>query len=243
MTATSSTRPDPDTSERPRPWWRRPWIVPLGMLIAAFLAFSLPPYAGLDPAQARVPAPEWFPAHYPALVAHIGFGTVAMISGFFQVWPWFRARHPRAHRVVGRVYVFGGVLPSATAALVVGVTSPFGPVDSASAMVLAPLWFTTALLGYRRARLRRFGEHREWMIRSFALTLSTISNRFWGPIVAAILGPQLHTTFGGSELAQFHAIAGITAWLGWTLPLLGVEWWLHRRPRARVGSKGASREV
>ncbi|SDD09362.1 DUF2306 domain-containing protein [Actinokineospora iranica] len=221
--------------ERPRrSWWPRPWVAPLGAVIVVFLAFSLPPYLGLDAGRSRVPAPEGFAAHYPVLLVHIGFGPVAMVSGFLQVWPWFRGRFPRAHRRLGRVYVFAGVLPAAVAGFVVGVVSPFGPVARVSAMVLAPVWFVTTVVGYRRARQRRFGEHREWMIRSFALTVSTITNRFWAPVVAVVLTPSLDTTFGGSELALGQAIAGITAWLGWTLPLLGVEWWLHRRPSRRT---------
>jgi hypothetical protein len=35
--------------------------LPLGVVAVGFLAFSLPPYLGLDPSQARLPAPEQFP--------------------------------------------------------------------------------------------------------------------------------------------------------------------------------------
>jgi hypothetical protein len=223
---------------RPR-WWRRPWVLPLGVVIVAFLAFSIPPYRGLDPTRSRIPQPEGFPEHYYALVAHIAFGTVAIVSGLLQVWPWFRRTHRRWHRVAGRVYVCGGVIPAGVAGLVVGATSVFGPVARASHILLVTVWLTTTVLGYRRARQRRFAEHREWMIRSYALTASTITNRVWAPVAAILLEPKIDTMFGGSEIAFMFTVAGLSAWLGWVVPLVVVEAWLIRNRRLRAGRVGA----
>ncbi|GLW89281.1 hypothetical protein Aglo03_00970 [Actinokineospora globicatena] len=208
---------------------RTKWALPVAALITVFLIFSLPPYLTFDPALSRVPA--GFAFHYPALLVHITFGAVAMVAGFLQVWPWFRQHYRHLHAVVGRVYVFGGVLPAGIAGLVVGVTSPFGPVARVSHVLLASLWLTSTIMGYRRARARDFQAHRTWMVRSYVLTLSTITNRFWGPLVAIALTPDLDSTFGGSEVALTQSIAGITSWLGWTVPLLVLEWIAHR-PRS-----------
>jgi uncharacterized membrane protein len=207
-------------------------VLPLGFVIVAFLAFSIPPYLGLDPAKARVPAT--FALHYPIMLVHIGCGAVAMVTGFLQIWPWFRRRYPVAHRRLGRVYVFAGVLPAGLAGLVIGAMSPFGPVAATSNVILASLWLTCTVTAYRRARQRRFGEHRKWMIRSYALTASTITNRFWGPMAAIVFTPQLDTTFGGSEIALMYTVGGLSTWLGWTIPLIVVEWWLTRQPRRAV---------
>jgi uncharacterized membrane protein YozB (DUF420 family) len=86
-------------------WWRRPWIVPLALLVAAFLILSLPPYLALDPSRSRIPPPADFPTYYPLLVAHVLCGSIALICVAFQVWPWFRNRHRTAHRRIGRTYV------------------------------------------------------------------------------------------------------------------------------------------
>jgi len=219
---------------RPTPWVRRPWVFPLGLLVAAFLAFSLPPYLGLDPAQSRIPAPTgWY---YPVLVTHIGFATVAMVTCALQIWPWLRQKHPAVHRRTGRVYVFAGAIPASIAGFTIALAVPFGPVGAVSNVLLATLWFGCTVQGYRMARARRFGEHRRWMVRSFALCMSIISNRIWGVVWSVVLAPQLDTTFGGSELAMGQAIAGITTWTGWVLPLLVAEWWLgrgRRRPATR----------
>jgi uncharacterized membrane protein len=171
------------------------------------------------------------------LVAHIGFATVAMVTCALQIWPWLRQKHPAVHRRTGRVYVFAGAIPASVAGFAIALAAPFGPVGAVSNVFLAVLWFGCTVQGFRTARARRFGEHRRWMVRSFALCMSIISNRIWGVVWAMVLTPQLDTTFGGSEAALGQAIAGITTWTGWVLPLLVAEWWLGRnRGRRRAPS-------
>jgi len=218
-------------------WWRRPWIGPLLFLALAFVVVSVPRYLTLDPQRSLVPQPDGFALHYPLLVAHVGFGSIAMLTCGVQVWPWFRRRYPATHRIIGRIYVCGGVLPAGVLGFTIGAVSPFGPMIRVSNVLLAVLWLTVTIAGIRVARQRRFAEHRRWMIRSFALTMSIISNRVWAVIATIVLMPYLDTTFAGSELLMRQTIAGLAGWLGWVLPLLVAEWWLERdfsEPRKRT---------
>jgi uncharacterized membrane protein len=187
-----------------------------------------------------VPAPEGFPAHYPILVAHVAFGSVALLTACFQVWPWFRSRYARAHRILGRAYVFGGVLPAGLTGLVLGATSPFGPLARVSNVLLASLWLAFTATAYRRARGGRYAEHRRWMIRSFALTMSILTNRVWGAIAYLVLAPHLETVFEGSEKMLGWTIAGLATWLGWVVTLLVAEWWLERDAPARRATGGST---
>src|ERR1041384_5632022 len=134
MTVTKTATSDKPPAGPGGGWWRRPWIAPLGLLALAFLAFSVPPYLTGDRTQARVQQPD-FAWHYPVLAAHVVIASVAMITCVFQVWPWFRQRHPSAHRMMGRIYVFGGVLPAGAAALAIAVITPFGPAAMASGLI------------------------------------------------------------------------------------------------------------
>jgi hypothetical protein len=211
-----------------KPWWKRPWVAPLTIIAIAFIAFSLPPYLTLDSSKSRIPAPEGFVFYYPLLVAHVLFATIAMLTCCVLIWTWFRERYPAAHRIIGRVYVFGGAIPAGVVGLIIGAVSPFGPVLRASNVLLAILWLIFTISGFRMGRQNRFFEHRRWMIRSFALTMSVISNRLWAMIMIIVLIPQLNTTFGGSELAMIQTVAGLSGWLGWVIPLLIAEWWLER---------------
>jgi hypothetical protein len=228
MTATLETSRSTQPKVRQR-WWRRPWIAPLATISVLFVAFSIPPYLSLDPRLSRVPQPDNFAAHYPILVGHVLFGSVALLTACLQIWPWLRQRHPAVHRRIGRVYVFAGVLPAGTMALTIGAFSPFGPLVRVSNVLLASLWLTCTITGYRMVRRRRYVEHRRWMVRSFALTASIITNRIWGVIAFLVLSPRLETTFQGNETMLAWTIAGIAAWLGWVVPLLMAEWWLERR--------------
>ena len=218
----------------PRPWT----IAPLLLVGMAFVAFALPPYLTLDPSRSRVPVAHAMRGYYPLLVAHVIFGSIALLTACLQVWPWLRARFPDVHRRTGRIYVFAGVLPAGVIGMVIGAVTPFGPVLRASNVLLAIVWVTATITGYRAGRQYRLDDHRRWMIRSVVLTLSIITNRMWAVVWVIALVPQLQTTFGGNEALMVQSIAGLSGWLGWVLPLLAAEWWLDTR-RTRV-APGAS---
>lgn len=210
------------------------WMLPLVIVSGAFVAFSLPPYLTFDPSRARLPGlREGFPLYYPLLVMHILFGSVALLAGCLQVWPWLRRHHPVVHRMSGRVYLFGGVLPAGIAVLGVAPLSSTGFVSQVGNTLLALLWLPITIAGYRRARQRRFAEHREWMIRSFALTTSIVMNRLWLVALLVVLSPQVDTRFGGDQDAMLIAAAGASVWLSWVVNLLVAEWWLQRGRAAR----------
>src|SRR5258707_14687571 len=129
------------TTQREPAWYQRPWAIgPLLVLPLAFIASSLPPYLTFDPARSRIAPPAGLTAYYPALVGHVMFGSIAMLTACLQMWPWLRRRYPEVHRRVGDVYVFGGVVPAGAMGLTIGAVTPFGPVIRASNVLLAALW-------------------------------------------------------------------------------------------------------
>ena len=210
-------------------------MIPIAVVLLAFVAFSLPPYLTFDPAKSRLPATrEGWPLFYPLLVAHILFGSVALLAGCLQIWPWFRRRHPRAHRWIGRTYVFAAVVPADIAVFGVAPWSSTGFVSQVGNTMLALLWLPITIAGFRMARQRRFVEHREWMLRSYALTTSIVVNRLWAVLLIVVLLPQLDTTFGGDENAMINTAANASVWLSWVVNLLVVEWWLQRGRARRL---------
>ncbi|MGH3678247.1 MAG: DUF2306 domain-containing protein [Mycobacterium sp.] len=204
---------------------RRKWLAPtLAVIVVIFLVFSLPPYFT---GGTRVPATFWL--HYPLLVGHVMFAAVAMVCAVAQIWPGLRARRPTLHRRVGRVYVFTAI-PAAGCAMIIGAATPFGPILAASNVFLGSLWLWFTINGYLAGRDRRFADHRRHMIRSATLALSIITNRIWTPVLFIALHPLQDSVFGGDEERFLWAVAGVGAWLGWTIPLLAVQWWLNRKP-------------
>lgn len=203
------------------------WSAALLFVVAAFLVFSLSPYLTVDPARSRVPST--FGLHYPLLIVHITVATVAMVMALVQIWPGVRARWPRVHRGAGRVYV-AAVLPAAAIGMVIGAATPFGPILATGSVALAALWLWFTVNGYLAARRRRFADHRRHMLRSVTLAFSVITNRIWNPILYITLQPLRDSVFGGDEERFIWLVAGLSGWLGWTIPLLAVQWWLTRRP-------------
>ncbi|HEV2576522.1 MAG TPA: DUF2306 domain-containing protein [Acidobacteriaceae bacterium] len=106
------------------------------------------------------------------LIPHALFASAAFIAGPIQFSSRLRARHLQLHRILGRVYVFS-VLAAATFAFFIEL----GRDDFAGVIVQISLWILCTLAAFITARNRQIAVHRQWMIRSYALTFTFIVNR------------------------------------------------------------------
>lgn len=146
-------------------------------------------------------------------VIHALLGGMALLIAPLQLNRTLLQKQRRVHRILGRIYVVTIWLSSASG---LGL-SIFFNVSIAARVVLgllAILWFGITTIGFVRARQRRITEHREWMIRSFALSFFFVTFSFWVPGVASsnVLDPIRY------PLAVF---------LSWSLNLLVAEWWIR----------------
>ncbi|KQW86362.1 DUF2306 domain-containing protein [Brevundimonas sp. Root1279] len=114
-------------------------------------------------------------------LTHVAGGVTALALGIFQ--PVTR-RGPRRvwHRWAGRVYVLA-CLVGAVAGLGLALTSTAGPMAHWGFGLLAIAWFTTTVLGWRKAVAGEFGQHRRWMIRSLSLTFAAVTLRIMLPLI------------------------------------------------------------
>jgi uncharacterized membrane protein YozB (DUF420 family) len=221
-----------------RPLLRRPWVAPLALLTVIFIAYALPPYLTLDPARARTQPMPPHASYYPLLVTHIFLGSIALLAVCLQVWPWLRRSHPAVHRWSGRVYVTVA-LTASVCVMIIAPMGLYGANQRVANTMLALLWFGTTLAGFRAIRQRRIADHRQWMLRSFALCFSIVAFRVWMLLAFAVFVPGIFT---GAEIDQteISQAVGVTSWLSWVVNLLIVEWWLHRR---RTAGASMGREV
>jgi len=234
--ATTTRESDQHTTDYPyraaNRWWHNVWVVPVTLVVISFLAYALPPYFKLDPALARIPhlhRDVWW--HFPLLVGHIAFGTIALVTVVFQIIPWLRNRYPAIHRWIGRVYVFAGVLPTALLALAITPYSAGPPGNAAAAL----LWLFTTVMGYRMIRRRRVADHRRWMIYSFALSLQIV----WGRVLLVLVLPRV-PAFNFGNPNEVNLVLETVTWLGFVLNLLAAQIWLEwtarRARRATVSA-------
>jgi len=153
-----------------------------------------------------------------ATFLHFFFGPLALAIGGFQFLASVRARWPILHRWVGRIYVISCLL-SGTGGFLMALTSTAGPVAQIGFLGLAIAWFWTTIAAYRAIRAQRVPAHKDWMIRSFALTYGAVTLRIY-----------LGVTMGPMGL-DFMEVYPIIAWAAWVPNLLFVEWLFIRRRR------------
>ncbi|MBO9829200.1 DUF2306 domain-containing protein [Xanthomonas sp. A2111] len=170
----------------------------------------------------RGPVPPGVAANrhvHPWLIVHATSAATALLCGPLQFVRRLRLRHPRWHRATGRVYVAGCMVGGVSALfLAAGIST--GPVAGAGFGALGIAWMATTAIALRKVLTGRLAEHRRWMIRSFALTLSAVTLRLYLPVSTFILGIEF--------AVAYRAIA----WLCWLPNLLAAEWLMKAHPSA-----------
>jgi uncharacterized membrane protein len=169
-----------------------------------------------------IPAPPQLAANpmaHPWLWVHAGLAATALITGPWQFIPHLRKKRPQVHRWTGRVYIFcclvGGV-----AGLLLASGSTAGQVARAGFGLLAIVWLGVNANGLSLALAGRYAEHRQWMIRSFALTFAAVTLRVYVPAAQVA---------GIDPLTAYRAIA----WLAWIPNLALAELYVRGLPRRR----------
>lgn len=200
-----------------------------GWLLLTFLAITIGLFS-LRYALPTIPFPAGLPnlrIRHGWLVAHAIFASIALLAGPWQFLPSLRRRWLVAHRWTGRVYC-GAVALGWIASLPVAAHANTGAVASAGFLTLGVFWIATTIAGYLTVRSGKITAHRDWMVRSYALTAAAITLRIYMPIFA-LAGIPNSTSYP------------IIAWLCWITTLIFAEWLIGRRRAAKaVGSLAAS---
>ena len=185
-------------------------IVAMFAAIVFWVAAALP-YLGLDPARFG----GFWPRRYPLLV-HIAGGTVALLSGPLQLWLGATRRRLTWHRKLGTFYVLG-VSVGVLGAFYLALTAPGGWIYSSGLFGLGVAWSVTTAMAYVAIRRRALDQHREWMIRSYVVTLGFVLFRLLVVVLSAL------------EIGTLDERAAFAAWFCWSVPLLVTEPLLQAR--------------
>lgn len=157
-------------------------------------------------------------AHWKsAFWIHVFTSMFALMAGFTQFFPQVLSRMPRLHRWMGRLYVLNVCFITGPASLIMAFYANGGVTSRLAFSLLAIGWITTTALGWRFALRRQWSIHREWMMRSYALTLSAITLRVWKYVLVFLFEPRPMDLYR------------LVAWLGFVPNVLFVEWLIRRR--------------
>ena len=203
------------------------FIVGITVLLAILLSFNALSYINLDPhygflrLKQHAIATGWY---LPAYYAHVLVAAVILLIAIFQVYPPVGMRWRKAHKTLGKIYVFGILVFSAPGGLVMSMFINRGAWVTFSFVLQSLLWWLFTLLAFTRIRKGDITAHRAWMFRSVALTLAAITLRVYAFLSSSsvdLTHPASYTTI---------------AWLSWGLNLLIVEVYLLRFPKPRISA-------
>ena len=146
-----------------------------------------------------------------AFFTHVYVSIFTLLLGFFQFPNAIRNNYPRIHRNVGKLYIGSIILLAGPSGLVMGFHANGGILSQISFCILAILWIYYTSMAYVYAKANQLLLHKNFIYRSYALTLSAISLRLFKWIIVGIF-----------ELPPMDTYQ-IVAWLGWVVNLVIAE--------------------
>jgi uncharacterized membrane protein len=114
------------------------------------------------------------------LLPHGVFGAVVMLLAPLQFSDRLRRRFTRLHRMVGRLYVAGAFILAPLGAYIQYYEERLGFPRSLTvlAVVNAVMLIVATALAFLFAYQRKITQHRQWIVRSYAIALVFIEGRF-----------------------------------------------------------------
>ena len=200
----------------------------LTLTLAAVLALVSARYFSFDSDVYLPQQREVYEDKVVALMVHISAMTFATLAGPFQFLRNLRRRHPRLHRVLGRVYVAGTIIGGVSGLYMAQYTAAGIVSDVAFALLAAGVLLTT-VVGLQRIRSGQVQSHKEWMTRSYAFIFAAVTLRLYLPALEPIFG-------------WFTSYA-IASWACWVVNVSYAEWLIRRRMRRSPEGSMPSRSV
>lgn len=165
----------------------------------------------------------------PFLVIHVIAAVIALLVGPIQFVRSIRGRWPMFHRMTGRIYVAACVVGAPTG-FVLALGASAGPIAGMGFAIPAVLTLVFTWLGWRAAVERRIGDHREWMLRSYAVVAGAITLRLLLP-ASMMLG------------FEFFPAYRVISWLSWSINLALVEYHIRRKRYAASTPRASTTTV
>ncbi len=110
---------------------------------------------------------------------HVFTSPIVILSGLLQFNRSILNKRPKVHRVLGYTYAISVLLISGPSALVMSFYANGGRVAQTSFVLLTFFWIITTLLSFLKAKKGDYLAHTKWNLRSYALTLSAVTLRFY----------------------------------------------------------------
>jgi hypothetical protein len=110
---------------------------------------------------------------------HVFISPLLLIAGLISTISIIRLRLPVFHQIAGKIYVLLVLFFAGPSGLIMSFYSNGGVLTKVSFVSLSIIWMFSTLMGYISIRKQEYKNHLIWMYRSYALTLSAITLRFY----------------------------------------------------------------
>lgn len=156
------------------------------------------------------------PEYLSFFYTHVYTSIFVLFSGFLAILRKdFGIKN--LHRNIGKIYIFLILILAAPSGIYMGFFANGGYFSKISFVILGALWWFSTYKAYQSARHKRFKEHKQWMWRSFALSLSALTLRIWKVIIVYLFHPNPMDVYQ------------IIAWLGWIPNILLIEYLITKK--------------
>ena len=198
-------------------------------IVLAFFTFLMLritlPYFSLDTDIAFLRIKQWVihnDVWRAAFFTHVFTSCLLLIAGFTQFYNPLRRKFAKLHRYMGLLYLVVLVFFSGPAGLIMALYANGGLLSQTAFTLLSVLWIFFTVKAYIAIRRRDYTTHGNFMIRSYALTLSALTLRAWKFLLVLVFQPHPMDAYM------------MVAWLGWIPNLLLAEWLISRKWAARI---------
>ena len=151
-----------------------------------------------------------------AFFIHVYASLWVLFAGFTQFSKGLLKNRPRLHRALGYIYVADILLITGPSGLTMGFYANGGTFSRIAFVLLSVLWIFYTVMALVKAKQKNFKAHRNYMIRSYALTLSALTLRAWKYAITNTV-----------ELPPMD-VYRFVAWAGWVINLLVAEYIIYR---------------
>lgn len=158
---------------------------------------------------------EYKPWNY-MLYVHILTAVVAIIIGPFQFLQNKRkSRNLSVHRSLGKVYVMS-IIVSGLTGIYLSWFAFGGLISQLGFFSLSIAWLVTTYLAYYYIRKKNIILHKEWMYRSYAVTLVAVTFRIWTAVI-------------GYSLDNFEIAYVSSIWISLIGNIIVAEIWIRKK--------------
>lgn len=157
------------------------------------------------------------PFYKLAFFTHVYTAVLVIPAGFTQFSGFIRKKFPRVHKYTGWIYAVVVICLAGPSGFYMGLFANGGVASQVSFCLLAILWIYFTWTAIAKVIQGDIKSHREFLIRSFALTLSALTLRAWKYLLVFLFQPRPMDVYE------------IVAWLGWIPNLVIAEIIVRKR--------------